>query len=238
MPNLDRGDNGVEADPSWASLWSTWHIDEVQQYLAQAAVWGQLNWPQAVALVQGLPPPPKGWQDPCTVLDDYADAVHHLGRDMARGALCCSPSPRELAAWCERHSFPLPALFEESLAALESTTTEFADVPESDVEVALPAWVPLAPTARQPASSTRKVGRPRTAKPVYDAITAAALELLRSRAESGVVTTVAEIARQLTGTPQAAGMQTTSISRRLKGALPLKAMKAQAMRVQAKRRAP
>lgn len=238
MANPDRGNSGVAPDPSWESVWSTWHIDDIQQHLAQAAAWGQLSWQQAVALVQGLPPPPPGWQDPCTVLDDYADAVHHLGRDMARGALCCSPSPRELAAWCVKHSFPLAAPFEEFLAALESTSTEFPDAPENDIEASLAAWIPLAPRARQPASSTRKVGRPRTAKPIYDALIAAALELLRSRAESGSVITVAEIARQLTGTPQAAGMQTTSILRRLKGALPLKAMKAQAMSVQAKRRAP
>ncbi len=232
----DRGDMECVADPSWEALWSRWDLEDVQGYLAQAAAFGPLSENQAAALLQGLPPPPKGWQDPCTVLAEFECVVQRLRYDIGREHFPANPTPQELAAWCDSINHSLPVPFVDALRTAASgaaTATPMAAQSSSTYE--RPSWVVLPPASPSTPLKPRP-GRPRTAEARNDALIKEGTKIINEHADRGVIITLPEIANQLAGALVATGMTKTSIERRLKGQLPVVVAKARAMAIQASQR--
>ena len=231
---LDRGDLLACLDPSWTEKWSQWSPGQVQRYIADAAAFGPLTWDQSVAILQGLPPQPKGWPGTSTVLAEYASVVDRLRKDMERGAVSSTPTPEELAAWCDSMAHSLPAPFVDELRArARSTSARTSFAPQSTTPIVLPAWAPL-PVATGPVRfPVPKRGRPRTAAPTYAAVRAAAAKILMDAAWGGATLSLAALAQQLEGAPAAGSMSRVTILRRLKGELPVQKAKSVAARVRA-----
>ncbi len=234
-----RGNCGAEADRSWTEVWSQWQPERLQEYIASAATFGPLSVAQAAAIVQGLPPPPPGWPEPDTVLEEFASIVERLRDDVERGQMSSTPMPEELAAWCDARRHGLPSPFVDELAAQSSrVAAPPGGAPQSTQVIKLPAWVPLSNVAIAPVPTKRKAGRPKTAEANHEALAAAATKRLMDLAAQGVSVSLEALARDFVGTPFAGGNGHATILRRLKGALPVQAAKAIAQRAQAKGRKP
>lgn len=240
MAMADRGDLGAVADPTWEERWAHWTPEAVQQQFADAAKYGVLGWAQVKALLQDLPPPPRGWPAPPTVLAGNEAIVERIGQDMARGDLSKAPTPEELAAWCDARAHNLPSTFVEALQAQRALRRDVSGAgsyaaSQASVAIALPPWVPRNVTVNPPTVPKRTRGRPKTSTASHDSVVAAGSEILWSAAARGEVMTLEQIANQLAGKSVAGAAVPATVLRLLKGKLDVRAAKAKAIQVSQKR---
>lgn len=223
------GHCGATPTRGWTEIWSTWSPQAIDDHFRGAATWGTLDKVQAGQLIQGLPPQPKGWLDLGCCLGEATAAVDRLLLDMAGGAIPHAITPEELAAWCDRMAVGLPQPFVEGLWQAHRTDQPVSEVTQAATSLNMPPWVPskLVDSGGH-SKAVAKKGRPATMKATYQALVAAGTKLLLARANQGQRMTVAAVARELHGTPVAAGMTDDNIFRRLKGKLPIKSAAATA----------
>ncbi len=204
----DRGDDGAIPDPSWTEHWSTWSPKAMQSRIAEAASYGILSPVQVEALLQGMPPPPRGADPTGTLLAEFEAVVHRYRQDAARGRISTTPTPQELAAWADAMAAELPDPF---LNALKAQTIKVGaarvGVAPGGHTVTLPPWaapLPASDVEMRP-KPKRKVGRPTTLKAVVPALEKAAWDNIMAAARKGRRLSLMAAAQQLQGTPVAGG---------------------------------
>jgi hypothetical protein len=229
---LDRGDNGAVPDPSWEGHWATWSNEAIQTHIAGAARYGVLSKVQIDALLQGLPPPSVGAEPTVCVLAECEAIVRRFWEDVARGHVSGTPTPRELAAWANARGHGLPDPFLVSLAdqGQPPDAPDRGEAPGGG-SIALPIWVPLVLSDEPPELPPRKVGRPRTAQAVRQALVLEGRRILNAAAGGGRYLPLISVAQELEGTLVAGGKSVTGIKRVLSGKLDVKAAKAKAAAV-------
>ncbi len=229
---LDRGDLGALADPSWEEKWAAWTPERVHEHIAQAALYGPLSAPQVKALLQGLPPPPKGADSTGTVLAEFEAIVMRFDKDVERHKVSPCPTPEELAAWTNAMDHDLPEPFMSALegANLAGAMQRTGHAP-GGLSISLPAWIPLTHSTNAPVAAPRKAGRPRTAAADQQALVRAARQVLNGAAATGQEMTLLEVAKRLVGEPVAGAKSASTIKRQLNGQLDVAKAKTKARRV-------
>ena len=231
----DRGDLGAVPDPSWEERWSTWSIEAIQVHIAGAARYGLLSKVQVDALLQGLPPPSVGAEPTGCVLAEFEAIVCRFWQDVERNHVAGNPTPRELAAWANARGHSLPDPFLASLVE-QARPYESADIGTAPggFTIALPRWAPLLMADGPPEVQRHKVGRPKTADSVKEALVVEGRRIQMAAASQGRYLRLLDVAKELEGTPVAAAKCATGIKRALSGKLDVKKAKAKASAVSAK----
>lgn len=216
----DRGDMGAIPDRSWEERWSTWSIESIQAHIAGAARYGVLSKVQVNALLQGLPPPSAGADLTGCVLAECEAIVDRFWQDAVQGLVSKTPTPRELAAWADARGHGLPdpflaTLFEQG----QSLNTPATGTAPGGGSISLPAWARILPSGASSTFHHRKAGRPRTGDASRQALVSAGRRVLVEAASKGNYLPLIEVAKQLEGTPVAAGKCATGIKRALSGQL-------------------
>ena len=211
----DLGNLGHEPAPSWISTWAVWAPPQIQMYVEEVADWGPLSAEQCKALIQQLPPPPKGWGDSMMVNPEFEPAIRRFEFDLDRGAIPPGVLPDDLVTWAEQVDVSLPPLFID--AVKERAKKRVASTATGN-SVAYPPWAPMPVNQPvMPASRSSKPGRPKTKARTVDAMQRAARQLVERNQKAGVATTLEGVARALHKMPAFSGKQLGTIKRYLSG---------------------
>lgn len=223
------GNLGVIPDASWTERWVCFTQRQRDDYMRTVACWGLLGVVQMEYLIQGLPPPPKGWMTPPTCMVEFEHLVARLRQDIQRGAFPKAATVNELASWCDQMGADLPAPLVEELREPTLGGVMHAAVAQSTTPICLPAWCPLSTTATTTqGKKTAARGRPQKDPSRVRSLIEASKDVLMSAAREGQTMTLLEVAEAVRKLPCGEGMTVPSITRRLKGQLPVEQAKATA----------